>query len=319
MASAAVIDAGGAVALAGPHHSPPPRFPRAGGAAEFAPRLIGPACIVGSCVSLQTAAALATTVFAAFGPAGTGALRFLAAGLVLLLFARPRFRGRSKSYWLVIAALGAAMAALNFCLYEAIARIPLGTAVTLLFLGPLALALLGSRRRLDIAWALAAAAGVVSLTGGPSGASLAGVAFALGAAASSAAAILLAARMGSQTTGLDGLALSVGAAAILTLPVALPAAIGAPDVSDLAIVAAVGVLGIGLPYALEFSALRRVGVKSYSILLSLDPAIAGLAGLLLLGQHLDPPELLGIGLVMAASAGALATQPDGPADRSGRH
>lgn len=204
------------------------------------------------------------------------------------------------------------MAALNFCLYEAIARIPLGTAVTLLFLGPLALALLRSRRRRDIAWVVAATAGVVLLTGGPSGASLAGVAFALGAAASSAVAILVGARLGTQTARLDGLALSVAAAALLTLPVALPAAVAAPDVGDLAIVAAVGVLGIGLPYALEFNALRRMGVKTYSILLSLDPAVAGLAGLLLLGQHLSSPELLGIALVMAASAGAVTTQPDRP-------
>jgi inner membrane transporter RhtA len=269
---------------------------------------------VGSCVSLQIAAALATTVFAAFGPAGTGALRFLAAAGVLLLFVRPRLRGRSTKTWLTVAALSASMAALTFCLYEAIARIPLGTAVTLLFLGPLALALFGSRRRLDIAWVLAAAGGIVLLTGGPSSASFAGVAFALGAAASSALAILLAAQLGTETARLDGLALSVAGASLLTLPVALPALAGAPAVGDLAIVAAVGVLGIGLPYALEFNALRRMGVKTYSILLSLDPAIAGLAGLLLLGQHLTHPEIVGIGLVMVASTGAVATQPDRPRD-----
>jgi inner membrane transporter RhtA len=312
MSVAVLIQRAGAVAVAGPPERPPRRVWQGQARVAIAPRLVGPACIVGSCVSLQSAAALATTVFATFGPVGTGALRFVAAALLLLPVARPRLRGRSMSSWLVIAALGAAMAVLNFCLYAAIARIPLGTAVTLLFLGPLALALLGSRRRLDIAWAAAAAAGVVLLTGGPSGASLAGVVFALGAAASSAAAIVLAARMGNQTTRLDGLALSVGAAALLTLPVAVPAAIGAPDASDLAIVAAVGLLGIGLPYALEFNALRQVGVKTYSVLLGLDPAIAGLAGLLLLGQHLDAPELLGIGLVMAASAGAVATQPETP-------
>lgn len=312
MSSAVRIDRAGALVLAGPPGRP--RRPRRPGPAAvgLAPRLVGPACIIGSCASLQTAAALATTVFAAFGAAGTGALRFLTAALVLLVVARPRLRGRSTTSWLTIAALGAAMAALNFCLYEAIARIPLGTAVTLLFLGPLALALLRSRRRLDIAWVVAATAGVVLLTGGPSGASLAGVAFALGAAASSAVAILVGARLGTQTDRLDGLALSVGAAVLLTLPVALPAAVAAPDVGDLAIVAAVGVLGIGLPYALEFNALRRMGVKTYSILLSLDPAVAGLAGLLLLGQHLSSPELLGIALVMAASAGAVTTQPDGP-------
>jgi inner membrane transporter RhtA len=306
---AVLIDRAGAVALAHPPRTPRGPRRRDPAAVGLAPRLVGPACLVGSCVSLQIAAALATTVFAAFGPAGTGALRFLAAAGVLLLFVRPRLRGRSTRLWLNVAALSASMAALNFCLYEAIARIPLGTAVTLLFLGPLALALFGSRRRLDIAWVLAATGGVVLLTG-PSSAPLVGVAFALGAAASSALAILLAAQLGTETARLDGLALSVAGASLLTLPVALPAVAGAQAVGDLAIVAAVGVLGIGLPYALEFNALRRMGVKTYSILLSLDPAIAGLAGLLLLAQHLTLPEILGIGLVMVASTGAVARAID---------
>jgi inner membrane transporter RhtA len=307
-----LIDRAGSVALGLPPTRPPrqPRPTRA--AVAFVPRLVGPAYIVASCASLQAAAALATTVFAAFGPAGTGALRFLVAAVLLLLAARPRLRGRPTRSWLTIAALGAAMVAVNFCLYEAIARIPLGAAVTLLFLGPLALALLASRRRLDFAWIAAATAGVVLLTGGPAGASFAGVAFALGAAVSSAGAIVLGARLGRQTTRLDGLALSVCAAALLSLPVSLPAAVAAPEASDLAVVAAVGVLGIGLPYALEFNALRRVGIKSYSVLLSLDPAIAGLAGLLLLGQHLALPEIVGIGLVMAASAGAVLTRANRP-------
>ena len=157
----------------------------------LAPRLIGPSCIVASCVSLQAAAALATTVFAAFGPAGTGALRFLCAAVVLLAWVRPSLRGRSARTWRMIAALGTTTAATNLFLYEAIAHLPLGTAVTLVFLGPLALALLGTRRRLDVAWIVAAVVGVVLLTGGPAGASPNGVALGLAAAVAVAASILI--------------------------------------------------------------------------------------------------------------------------------
>lgn len=246
-------------------------------------------------------------VFATFGPAGTGALRFLAAAVVLMTVVRPRLRGRAIRSWLTITALGATSAATNFFLYEAIARIPLGTAVTLVFLGPLALALIGSRRRLDVAWVLAAAAGVILLAGATNGAAVSGVAFGVGAALSVAASILIARRVGEQTDGVDGVALSISVAALLTLPVGVPAALANPNVHGLAVVLLVGALGVALPYALEFSALRRVGVKTYGILLSLDPAIAALAGLLLLGQQLSFAELLGIGLVMAASTGAIAS------------
>jgi inner membrane transporter RhtA len=297
-----------AVVLTGP---PGRRSPRRAGdiVAGFAPPLVGPAFVVASCASLQAAAALATTVFAAFGPAGTGALRFAAAAVVLLALARPRLRGRPARSWSTIAAFGAAMAALNFCLYEAIARIPLGTAVTLQFLGPLAVALLGGRRKLDVAFAVAAGAGVALLTGSLSGASLAGAALALGAAAITAGSLLLATRVADESAGLDGLALAVGVAAILTLPVSVPAALGAPRLGDLRIAAAVGVLGIAVPYALELSALRRLPVRTLGVLLSLDPAVAGLAGLLLLGQQLSLAELLGIALVIAASCGAVSGRP----------
>jgi len=101
----------------------------------------------------------------------------------------------------------------------------------------------------------------------------------------------------------------IAAAALITLPVSLSASLNSARLVDIIVIAAIGVLGIAIPYALEFSALRRVGVKTYSILLSLDPAIAGLAGLLFLGQQLDAAEVLGIALVMAASTGAVATQP----------
>jgi inner membrane transporter RhtA len=308
MSSTFSSDWSGALVRAGPgDRSRASRAVRA--TTGFAPRLVGPTYILASCTSLQAAAALATTLFAAFGPAGTGALRFLAAAVLLMALVRPRLRGRTRSFWLTILASGAATAATNFFLYEAIARIPLGVAGTLVFLGPLALALLRARRRIDFAWALAAGIGVFVLTGSEAGASLLGVVLALGAAASVAASILIARRVGERTEGLEGLALSIAVAALLTLPVGLPAGLDAPVVSDLALVGLVGVLGIAVPYALEFNALRRVGVKTYSILLSLDPAVAGLAGLLLLGQRLDAAEIVGMALVMTASAGAVTTDP----------
>jgi inner membrane transporter RhtA len=271
-------------------------------------RLGGPLCVVGSSASLQTAAALATTVFAVYGPAGTGAMRFAVAAAVLLAVSRPRLRGRSRRFWLSVAQFGAILAALNFSLYEAIARVPLSTAVTLQFLGPLALALLGIHRRLDLLCVLAASAGVVLLTGGPAGGSDAGIAFALLAAAITAASVLMARRVATDSSGLDGLALAVAAAAVLTLPVGIPAALDTHAPSDLAIVSAVGVLGIAVPYALEYAAIRLVSVKAFSVLLSLDPAIAGLAGLILLNQRLAAAELLGLGLVVAASAGVMSTR-----------
>lgn len=277
--------------------------------ATIAPRLVGPSCIVASCLSLQTAAALATTVFGVFGPLGTGALRFAAAGVLLLAWTRPRLVGQTASWWVTLGALGAAMAAMNFCLYEAIARIPLGTAVTLEFLGPLALAVLGTRSRLDLLPTLAAAAGVALLAGTLSADSMLGVGFAVGAAASCAACLVLARHAGTGGGGLDGLALSVAAAALLTLPVAVPAAVSATGLSDLAIVSAVGLLGIAVPYGLEYSALRRLPVRTVSVLLSLDPAIAGLVGLMLLGQHLTIGECGGIGLVVTAGAAVVVRAP----------
>jgi inner membrane transporter RhtA len=141
--------------------------------------------------------------------------------------------------------------------------------------------------------------------------SVAGVGFALAAAASVAMTILLARRAGRQSDGLQSLSLSIVVAAVLTAPIGIHAALATPDAGAVATVAAVGILGIAIPYALEFSALRRVGVKTYGILLSLDPAVAALAGLLLLGQHLQAAELIGIALVMSASVGVIATERSG--------
>lgn len=264
--------------------------------------------IVASSASLQTSAALATSIFAVYGPAGTGALRFAFAAPFLLLLARPAFRGRSPRFWASAVTFGATLAAMNFVLYEAIARISLGTVVTLQFLGPLTLGLLGVRRRLDALWVAAAAGGVLLLTGGPSGGATTGVALALVAAALTALSVLMAYRLTTESSGLDGLALAVGFAACITLPLAIPAALATRGPRDLALVAAIAALGIAIPYTLEYVAIRAVSAKAFSVLLSLDPAIAVLAGALWLGQALAASEMLGVGLVVVASAGVMATQ-----------
>jgi inner membrane transporter RhtA len=273
-----------------------------------ASRAAGPASVVAASASLQSGAAIATTTFAAFGAGGTAALRFAAGAALLLAWSRPHVHGRDVRAWLRIAVLGLLMAAASLCLFQALARVPLGTAVTLQFLGPLTVALAAARRRLDAACAVAAAGGVVLLTGGPSGASAVGVAFALGAAASIGATIPLLDRVAAESDGLDGLALSVLAAALVMLPIGLPAGLGA-GAGDLAQITAVGLLGVAIPYALFFDAVRRVGAKTYSILLSLDPAVAALAGAVLLGQQPGLSQLAGIAIVVVASATAVATRP----------
>jgi inner membrane transporter RhtA len=283
------------------------RHPTPGGT-KVASRFGGPFLVLASSASLQSSAALATTVFAVYGPAGTGALRFAFAAPVLWIVARPRLRGRTRRFWVTAVALGATLPVLNLTLYEAIDRIALGSVVTLQYLGPLALALAGVRRRLDLAWVAAAGVGVGLITGGPSGGSTLGVLLALGAAVVTAASVVLSRRLALESAGLDGMAVAVAVAACLTLPVAGASAFATGAAHQLALVAAVGVLGLALPYSLEYVALRVVNVKAFSLLLSLDPAIAAVTGTLWLGQRLSASEALGVGLVVLASSGVMAAR-----------
>jgi inner membrane transporter RhtA len=284
-----------------------PRGPRP--STTLASRCRGPGLVVASSASLQTSAALATTAFAVYGPAGTGALRFAFAAPILLLVARPRLRGRSPRFWLSAAIFGATLVGLNVALYEAIARVSLGTVVSLQFLGPLALALAGVRRRLDGLWIAAAAAGVLVLTGGPGGGASLGVALALIAAALTTVSLIMGRRLATESTGLDGLALAIAIAACLTLPLTLASVGATSGAHDLVVIAAVAGLGVAVPYTLEYVALRFVPVKTFGVLLSLDPAVALIAGALWLGQTLAASEVLGVGLVVVASAGVVATRP----------
>ncbi|MCS0600378.1 EamA family transporter [Streptomyces sp. LP11] len=261
-------------------------------------------------ISVQFGAAVAVTLMPRAGALGVVTLRLLAAAVVLLLVCRPRLRGHSRADWGTVLAFGVAMGAMNGLFYEAVARIPLGPAVTLEVLGPLALSVLASRRAVNAVWAALALAGVFLLGGGGFGdLDPTGVAFALGAGAMWAAYIVFSARTGRRFPQADGLALAMAVAALLFLPLGI-AASGTRllDPTTIALGSAVALLSSVLPYTLELLALRRLPAHTFAILMSLEPAIAATAGFLILGQSLSPTEAAAIALVIAASIGAVRTQ-----------
>jgi inner membrane transporter RhtA len=284
-------------------------------------RASGIALALASMTTIQLGAALSDPLFDRVGAAGIVALRLALAALLLWPFARPRLRGRSRADLGAAVALGASSGVLTLCFFEAIDRIPLGVAVTVEFLGPLGVALAGSRHARDVAWVLLAAAGVALLTlgegaGGPL--DPVGVAFAGGAAAGWAAYIVLTKHVGARWAGLEGLSISLGVAALVTLPVGVAAA-GAELLAPGVVLAGIGLaLLIPLiPYALELVALRRLPTALFGVLMSLEPAIAALLGFLILDQALALSGALAIAMVSAASAGATLTavaqpQPEEP-------
>ncbi|MFH8800420.1 EamA family transporter [Streptomyces sp. NPDC017936] len=261
-------------------------------------------------VSVQFGGALAVTLMPRAGALGVVALRLLVAAVVLLVVCRPRLRGHSRADWGTVVVFGVTMAAMNGLFYQAVARIPLGPAVTLEVLGPLALSVLASRRAVNLVWAGLALVGVFLLGGGGFGdLDPAGAAFALGAGAMWAAYIVFSARTGRRFPQADGLALAMAVGALLFLPLGL-AESGAKlaDPVTLGLGASVALLSSVLPYTLELLALRRLPASTFAILMSLEPAIAATAGFLVLGQALSVMEAAAIALVVAASMGAVRTQ-----------
>ncbi|ARP74265.1 EamA family transporter [Streptomyces pluripotens] len=261
-------------------------------------------------ISVQFGGALAVTLMPRAGALGVVTLRLLAAAVVLVLVCRPRLRGHSRADWSTVIVFGVAMGAMNGLFYEAVARIPLGPAVTLEVLGPLTLSVLASRRAVNALWAGLALAGVFLLGGGGfSGLDPIGVAFALGAGSMWAAYIIFSARTGRRFPQADGLALAMAVAALLFLPLGIAEA-GARllNPTTVALGAAVALLSSVLPYTLELLALRRLPASTFAVLMSLEPAIAATAGFLVLGQSLSAAEAAAIGLVIAASIGAVRTQ-----------
>jgi inner membrane transporter RhtA len=288
----------------------PGPIPR-GGLVALAGRAIGavppPAQVLAGIVSVQVGAALAKQLFGTVGSAGTVALRLFFAAVVLLLVWRPSFRiGRTA--WRVVVGYGLVLGAMNLCFYLALAKIPLGIVVTIEFLGPLAVALAGSRRWLDGLWALLAAGGVVLLTEGRGDLHLAGILFALGAAVCWGSYILLSAALGRHTDDGSGLALGMALAAIVVAPVGL-ADSGTALFEPWVLVVALGValLSSVIPYSLELEALRKIPPRVFGVLMSLEPAVAALVGLVVLGEILGSVQWVAVLLVVAASAGATRT------------
>jgi inner membrane transporter RhtA len=281
-------------------------------------RASGVALAVASMTTIQLGAALSEPLFDRVGAAGTVALRLALAALILWPFARPRLRGRSREDVAAAVALGVCSGLLTLAFFEAIARIPLGVAVTIEFLGPLGVALAGSRRARDVGWVLAAGAGVALLTlGDGAGEPLeaAGVAFALVSAVCWAAYIVLTKRVGARWPGLEGLSVSLVVAALVALPAGVFGAGGDLLAGDLLLA------GIGLallipllPYAFELIALRRLPTALFGVIMSLEPAIAALLGFLILDQRLAATGVAAIAMVSVASAGATLTARDPPVD-----
>jgi len=266
--------------------------------------------------STQLGAALARTLFDDAGPAGTVFLRVSFAAIMLALLWRPDLRGHAPEDWRLVAAFGLSLAAMNLSFYEAIDRIPLGLAVTFEFIGPLGVAVAGSRRAVDLFWVACAAGGILLISApGTSDLDPVGILFALIAGGCWAAYILLSARTGRAFPGGSGLALAMCIAAVLLVPVGIPAAGDALlDTELLLLGAGVALLSSAIPYSAELEALRLLPEHVFGVLLSIEPAVAALAGWLVLDQALGTRELGGVALVTAAVAGAVAGAR-GPAPR----
>jgi len=279
-------------------------------------RLPPVALVLGGVTSIQFGAALAATLFSRAGPAGTAFLRVGFAAAILMALTRPRPRDYAPAQLRLAALLGLALGGMNLCFYEALDRIPLGPAVTIEFIGPLAVAVAASRRALDLLWVALAAGGIALLSGGLHGAhSATGIVFAALAGCLWALYIVVNARAAAAFRGASGLALAMTVGAL---------AVAGPGVADgmgsllspglLALGIAVALLGSVIPYSLETQALRRLRAGPFSVLMSLEPAVAALAGLVVLSQHLTATQLAAIALVVLASAGASRTGPPPPVE-----
>jgi threonine/homoserine efflux transporter RhtA len=276
-----------------------------------------PTLILLGIVSVQVGAGLAKNLFTQLSPDAIVMMRLLTSAVILGITCRSTLRGLRRLHsWRdvgVAVLFGLALAGMNFSFYQALARIPLGVAVTIEFLGPLSVSIVASRRRLDLLWALLALGGVVMLARSGGDVMFSGVAFALLAAAGWAGYILLSGATGQRFSGSSGLAIASIAGAAVMLPVGIGSAGSAlldPELLVLAI--GVGLLSSVIPYTLELEALRRVPARLFGILMSLEPAVGALVGLVFLGEVLRWREWLAIGLVIAACVGATRFQKSPP-------
>ncbi|BBX02907.1 EamA family transporter [Mycolicibacterium moriokaense] len=271
----------------------------------------GPALLVAAAaVSQEVGAAFAVGLFAALGAVGAVFARFLVAGVLLGVFVRPRMRGPTSTAWFSVAALALTLTAMNVCFYFALTRIPLGVAVTVEVLGPLALSVVVSKRASAWLWAGLALAGVamLSLTGVRFGhLDLVGLAFAAGAALGWAGYIIASSRAAASFPSLDALAIATMLGALATAPFAMlsvdPHAALRWEVVGLGVT--VGVMSSVIPYSLELISLRHLPPETFAVVTCLSPVVAALAGWLVLGQHLALTGYVAIVLVTLASIGAV--------------
>ena len=268
-------------------------------------RVPAPLLVLTAIVSVQVGSSLAKTLFDDLGAAGVTLLRLGLAAALLLVVLRPRVRRWTRASWTAALLLGAAMAGMNLVFYLSLRTVPLGIAVTVEFLGPLLLALVQTRRGVDLLWAALAAGGVALLGLDTSNdVPLSGLLLAFVAGLFWAAYIVASARVGQVLPGTDGLAIALAFAALLVLPFGLSGASAVLDRPAL-LVAALGValLSSVISYGLELSALRRIPTQVFGILMSLEPAAAAVAGLVVLGEALGPREVLALVMVSLASGG----------------
>jgi inner membrane transporter RhtA len=264
-----------------------------------------PLLVLTAIVSVQVGSSLAKTLFDDLGAAGVTLLRLGLAALVLLVALRPAVRSWSRASWTASLLLGGAMAGMNLVFYLSLRTVPLGVAVTVEFLGPLMLALAQTRRAIDLVWAALAAAGVALLGLDTSGdIPLSGLLLAFIAGLFWAAYIVASARVGQVLPGTSGLAVALAFAALLVLPFGVSGASAVLERPSL-LLAALGValLSSVLSYGLELSALRRIPTRVFGILMSLEPAAAAVAGLVVLGEQLGAREVVALVMVSLASGG----------------
>ncbi len=277
--------------------------------------------VMAAVVSVQFGGAIAATLVPVIGAAGSVVLRLGIGAVVLLAVARPTLRGHSASAWRTVVLFGLVLGAMNWSFYASLDRLHIGVAVTIEFIGPLTLAAVQSRRVRDLLAVAAAAAGILlisqALTVPWGDLDLIGIGLALLAGTFWAGYIVLSQRTGAAFPGLNGLALAMIVALALVLPFGIwSVPLWTGDV--LLKGAAVAILSSVLPYSLELLALRQLSQRVFGILLSLEPAVAALAGLIVLGQRLTPTQLVGMALVVVASglvmgAGGRHTPADGAA------
>jgi inner membrane transporter RhtA len=265
--------------------------------------------VVLSIISVQAGAAIAKGLFPILGPGGTASVRIGFSALILLIAVRPRLQHLNAAQWKAIIPYGLVLGAMNLIFYCALERVPLGLAVTVEFIGPLALALAGSRRALDLLWVVLAAVGIALITPwSGKGIDILGLIFALLAGVLWAVYILLSKNAGARLPGQLAVTIGMLFAAIAVLPFGvIEGNLMSMTPYILILAVTLAIFSSVLPFSLEMHALRTLPPRMFSILMSLEPAVAALAGWLLLGEQLKLGQWLAVACIISASAGAALT------------